>query len=110
MPRGGVGEEVPPHCPLVDLLSGRRPDACRVLSCWPRLRMVRVMRSSALALPPLLRIDQAASITQGLTVRPLAPLRGVGAAALPTGHGAARVAVAAAGPVRVSAVVVVVMS
>lgn len=70
---------------------------------------MRVVRSFALALPPLLRKDQAASITKNLPVRTLAPLRGVGPPALPTGHGAVRLAVAASRPVRVGAVVVVVV-
>jgi hypothetical protein len=70
---------------------------------------MRVIRSLALALSPLLRIDQAASITQDLTVGTFAPLRGVGASALPTRHGAIRVAIAAAGLVRASAAAVVVV-
>lgn len=62
-----------------------------------------------LAFPPLLGIDQAACVAQDLAVRPLAPLRGVGPPALPAGLGSLGLAVAAAGPVRVRAVVVVVV-
>lgn len=66
--------------------------------------------SFALALPPLLRVDQAAGVTQDLAIGPLAPLGGVGAPALPTGHGGVGLAGAAPRPVRVGAVMVVVMS
>lgn len=73
------------------------------------MRVMRLMCGFRLAFPPLLGIDQAACITQDLAVRPLAPLRGVGSPALPTGRDSFRLAVAAAGPVRVRAVVVVVV-
>lgn len=69
------------------------------------VRVVRVMCGLPLAFPPLLRIDQAAGVAQGLAVGPLAPLRGVGAPALPAGHGALGLAVAGADAARERAVV-----
>lgn len=48
--------------------------------------MMRVVCGFSLAFPPLLRIDQAARVAQDLAVRPFAPLRSVGAPALPAGH------------------------
>lgn len=72
---------------------------------------MRVMRSFTLALPPLLRIDQAAGITQDLTIGPPAPLWSFGSATFSTGHSAVRLAVAAARrPVRVGTVVFLVIS